>query len=231
MDPRSVSLQPLLDANVPKVTLPLRAVALYYTAAVAAQRMDDRPRVATALKQARAAATALPVAQQAAVERILLLEEVDTQVDGRQAAQAAATLSNALSPGKGSLRPDARPELLLNARIALNLPEARDSRAAWSEAAGRLQTHVSAHPEDASAWTSLSSLWQRLEQPLRAVRAEAEATAALGDLPGAIERIEGARKATRRPSAGDAIELSVMQSRLRVWQRQQREDLMDDGVK
>lgn len=231
MDPRSVSLQPLLDANIPKATPPLRAVALHYTSAVAAQRMNDRPRVAVALQQARTAATSLPAAQQAIIERILLLTEVDAQVDGRQAVQAGATLSNALSPGKISLRADARPELLMAARIALNLPEARDNRAAWNDAAARLQTHVSAHPEDAPAWTALSLLWQRLEQPLRAVRAEAEATAALGDLPGAIDRIEGARKTARRPTAGDAIELSVMQSRLRVWQRQQREDLTDDGVK
>jgi len=138
-------------------------------------------------------------------------------------------LSTALAQSKGAARLEARPELLLNARIALNLPDARDNRAVWLDAATRLQTHVSAQPEDATAWTLLSSLWQRLDQPLRAVRAEAEATAVLGDLPGAIDRIEGASKTARHSTASDAIELSVMQSRLRTWKRQQRDDLAEDG--
>jgi predicted Zn-dependent protease len=229
MDPRSVSLTPLLNPNVPKATAALPAVALYYTAAVAAQRLDDRAHVTSSLKLARAAATGLPDDQQAAVERILALEEADTLVDGRQAVQAASVLSTALAQSKGAARLEARPELLLNARIALNLPDARDNRAVWLDAATRLQTHVSAQPEDATAWTLLSSLWQRLDQPLRAVRAEAEATAVLGDLPGAIDRIEGASKTARHSTASDAIELSVMQSRLRTWKRQQRDDLAEDG--
>ena len=229
MDPRSVSLTPLLNPNVPKDATALQAVALHYTAAVAAQRLSDRRQVAASLKLARSAAAALPSAPQAEVERVLALEEADALVDARQAVQAASVLAQAIAKGKGTVTLDARPELLLNARIALNLPDARDNREAWLDAATRLQTHVSAHPEDASAWGLLASLWQHLGQPLRAVRAEAEATAALGDLPGAIDRIEGGTKNVRHASAGDAIELSVMQSRLRTWKRQQREDLAEDG--
>jgi len=229
MDPRSVSLMPLVNPNVPKAMAALPSIALYYTAAVAVQRLDDRARVASALKLARAAAVQLPQVQQAAVERILALEEADTLVDARQAVQAGVVLANALAQNKGAPSLDARPELLLNARIALNLPDARDNRAAWLDAAPRFQTHFSPLPEDATAWTMLPWLWQRLDQPLRAVRAEAEATAALGDLPGAIDRIEGASKTARHTTAGDAIELSVMQSRLRAWRRQQRDDLSEDG--
>ena len=231
MDPRSVSLMPLLNATVPKGSSALEAVALHYTSAVAAQRLNDRGQVATSLKLARAAATSLPKAQHAAVERILALEEADTLVDARQAVQAAAVLSNAVARGQGTVSLNARPELLLNARIALNLPDARDNREAWQDAATRLQTQVSIHPEDATSWGLLAALWRNLGQPLRAVRAEAEATAALGDLPGAIDRIEGGAKNVRRASAADAIELSVMQSRLRVWRRQQRDDLAEDGAR
>jgi len=68
-----------------------------------------------------------------------------------------------------------------------------------------------------------------LNQPVRAVRAEAEATAALGDLPGAIDRVQGARKRFRQPDTADVIELSVMDARMRSWQRQLREDLREDG--
>ncbi|MDE2402874.1 MAG: M48 family metalloprotease [Burkholderiales bacterium] len=229
-DPRSVSITPLTHPTVPKDATALQTVALHYMGAVASQRLEDRAGVAASLKQARAAALALPRPQQAAIARLLALEEADVQVDGRQPVLAAATLSASVEQDPNSAaRVMARPELLLAARIALNLPDARDNRAAWNDAAMHLQTHVSTHAEDASAWTALSALWQRLDQPLRAVRAEAEATAALGDLPGAIDRIEGARKASRRASTADAIELSVMQSRLRTWQRQQREDLAEEG--
>ena len=231
MDPRSVSLIPLLDASVPKGASALDTVALHYISAVAAQRLNDRGQVSKSLKLARAAAANLPKAQQAVVERILALEEADTLVDGHQAVQAAAVLANAVAQGPGVVALDARPELLLNARIALNLPDGRDNRLAWEDAATRLQTQVSVHPEDATSWSLLSALWRQLGQPLRALRAEAEATAALGDIAGAIDRIDGGTKNVRHTSAADAIELSVMQSRLRVWRRQQRDDLAEDGAR
>jgi len=59
------------------------------------------------------------------------------------------------------------------------------------------------------------------------VRAEAEAVAALGDLPGAIERIQGARSRFRQPDAAGVIELSVMDARMKAWMRQQREDMQE----
>jgi beta-barrel assembly-enhancing protease len=170
MDPRSVSLIPLLDPSVPKSSSALTTVALQYTSAVAGHRLNDRGQVSRSLKLARAAAAGLPKAQQAAVERILALEEADTLVDGRQAAQAAAVLSNAVAQGQGVVLLDARPELLLNARIALNLPDNREHREAWQDAATRLQTHASAHPEDASAWSLLAALWRQLGQPARGHR-------------------------------------------------------------
>ena len=123
---------------------------------------------------------------------------------------------------------DGRPEVLLAARIALSQPDGPTQATTWLDTASRLQTHVSNPPHDAAAWSTLSELWQRLNEPLRAVRAEAEAVAALGDLPGAIDRIQGAQKRFRQPNAADVIELSVMDSRLKIWQRQQREDLRDE---
>ncbi len=118
--------------------------------------------------------------------------------------------------------------MLLRARLALAQPDATQQAADWQASANRLQTHVSQHPQDAAAWALLSELWRRLGQPLRAIRADAEASAALGDLPGAIDRIEGAHQRFRRPDAADVIELSVMDARLKAWQRQQREDLKDN---
>ena len=98
------------------------------------------------------------------------------------------------------------------------------------QAASDLQTHLSDHPYDSAAWGALSQLWQHLNEPIRAVRAEAEASATRGDLPGAIDRVLGAHKRFTHPSGADTIELSAMDSRLKIWQRQQREDLREDAA-
>jgi predicted Zn-dependent protease len=229
MDTRSVSLQNLLSPDVKPGTSALQAVAAYYTAAVAQQRSGDAAHAATALNQAKQAAKGLPAGQQATVQRVLALAVADGLLMAHQANEATAVLNAELAGNAATSHADARPEVLLAAHIALSLPEGRAQLAACNEAASRLQTHVSNHPQDAAAWSALGELWQRLDQPLRAVRAEAEATAALGDLPGAIDRLQGAQKRFRRPNAADVIELSVMDARLKAWQRQQREDMRDEG--
>ncbi|WP_290691628.1 M48 family metalloprotease [Aquabacterium sp.] len=229
MDTRSVSLQNLANPDVKKGATPLQTVAAYYTAGLAAQRSGDATRGLALLNQARQAARGLPAGQQAMAQRVLSLAVVDNQLIAHQPAEAAATLNRELADNRAAAHVDARPELLLAAHIALSLPEGRAQQSAWSDAAARLQTHVSLHPHDAAAWAVLGELWQRLGEPLRAVRAEAEAAAALGDLPGAIDRIQGAQKRFRQPNAADVVELSVMDSRLKTWQRQQREDMREDN--
>ena len=149
--------------------------------------------------------------------------EVQRPQEAATALSRPALLSPMVPPQAG------RPELLLGARLALAQRGSDTQADPWREAANRLQTHVSQHPQDAAAWALLSELWRRLDQPLRAIRADAEAAAALGDLPGAIDRIQGAHQRFRRPNAADVIELSVMDARLKVWQRQQREDLREDN--
>lgn len=228
MDIRSASLQPLVAPNVHPDMPPLQSIAQYYLSAVASRMLRDGAQASASLKAARERLPLLPEAQRAEVDRLLTLEEVDLDVSARQAWVATNLLHAA--PSRNSLiTPTGRPELLLAAQAALNLPDTAGARSAIQDTATRLQTHVSAHPLDATAWAALAPLWQRLGYPLRAVRAEAEATAANGDLPGAIDRIEGGRKLVKRPSDDEAIELSVMQSRLRAWQRQQREDMKEDG--
>ena len=229
MDIRSASLQPLVAPNVHPDMSPLQSIAQYYLSAVASRMLRDGAQASASLKAARERLPLLPEAQRAEVDRLLTLEEVDLDVSARQAWVATNLLHAA--PSRNSLiTPTGRPELLLAAQAALNLPDTAGARSAIQDTATRLQTHVSAHPLDATAWAALAPLWQRLGYPLRAVRAEAEATAANGDLPGAIDRIEGGRKLVKRPSDDEAIELSVMQSRLRAWQRQQREDMKEDGA-
>ena len=229
MDPRSDALHRLATLTLPEDATALQRVRVHYTVALAKQRTGQAAGAATAMGQARQAALSLPAAQQPLVWRILMLSEADGLLEVQRPQEAATALSRPalLSP---MVPPQAgRPELLLGARLALAQRGSDTQADPWREAANQLQTHVSQHPQDAAAWALLSELWRRLDQPLRAIRADAEAAAALGDLPGAIDRIQGAHQRFRRPNAADVIELSVMDARLKVWQRQQREDLREDN--
>ncbi len=226
-DTRSDALHTLATAVPAKNASSLQAVSTLYAAAVAQQRTRDLVRAQQTLQQARLSAKLLPPAQQGVVERVVAYSQVDMLLDAGQAAEAARTLSKLSEAPRISEPLSPRPDLLLRARVALAQHAAPDM---WQDAAYRLQTHVSDHPGDASAWALLSELWQHLNQPLRAIRAEAEAVAALGDLPGAIDRIQGAVRRFRQPDAADVIELSVMDARLKAWQRQQREDMRDEAA-
>ena len=86
-----------------------------------------------------------------------------------------------------------------------------------------LRTWVSAHPQDALAWSLLAQTEDALGQPLRSLRAQAEARVALGDIGGAIDRLRAAQSLVRAGSANDFIEGSVVDARLRQLQAQQRE--------
>ena len=223
MDTRSVALENLVGLSPKAGTPPLTAAVTHYTRAVALQRSGALAKAQQALDEARNAGQSLPAEQQAVLQRVLWLTQSDLQLQGQQADAAAHTLAHgpgaAPQAAKSVVRLDARPELLMSARIALALPEPPNRQAVLNDAAARLQTHLSMHAHDAAAWSLLSSVWQRLNQPIRAVRADAEASAAIGDLPGAIDRVLGAQKRFRQPDAASIIELSVMDSRLRAWQR------------
>ena len=245
MDTRSIAQENLVGLT-PKAGSPaLVATATHYTRAVALQRSGALAKAQQALDDARNAGKTLPADQQAVLQRVLWLTQAEAQLQGQQAEAAAQTLARGAVAGSADgdqtsrptvrfvvrsvVRLEARPELLLAARAALALPEPPNRQAVLNDAAARLQTHLSVHAHDAAAWSLLSSVWQRLNQPIRAVRADAEASAALGDLTGAIDRVIGAQRRFRQPDAASIIELSVMDSRLRAWQRQWREDVRDDG--
>lgn len=241
MDTRSIAQENLLGL-MPKPGSPaLSAAVTHYTRAVALQRSGALAKAQQALDDARSAGKALPAEQQVVLQRVLWLTQIEAQLQGQQPEAAAQTLSHEAGigsvdggpttrlPVRSVVRLEARPELLLAARVALALPEPPNRQSVLNDVAARLQTHLSVHAQDAAAWSLLSSVWQRLNQPIRAVRADAEASAALGDLAGAIDRVIGAQKRFRQPDAASIIELSVMDSRLRAWQRQWREDVRDDG--
>ena len=86
-----------------------------------------------------------------------------------------------------------------------------------------LHAWVSDHPRDALAWGLLGQTEQALAQPLRALRAQAEARAAVGDIGGAVDRLRAAQALARSGTANDFIEASVIDARLHQLQAQQRE--------
>lgn len=230
MDTRNVALENLIGLHPRDDASPLDALVVHYTRAVAWQRSNQSRNAMQALGEAKALVRQLPAQQQSAVSRVLALTLTDMQLQAQQVETARQTLLRDTEAGRASVvKLEARPELLMAARVALALPGGADRKTAWQDAANRLQTHLSVHPQDASAWSMLSSLWERLEQPIRAVRADAEAAAAIGDLPGAIDRAQGARQRFRQPDAAATIELSVLDSRMKTWQRQLREDMREDG--
>ena len=230
MDTRSVALEPLGNLRPAADAPPLEAIATHYTRAVTWQRSNGHARAAQALAEARALLPQLPPGQQAVAQRVLLISSIEGQLLAQQHEAAAASLRELMGPKRPSvIQLSARPELIYSSRLALALPPSADRNTAWADAAARLQTHLSVHPHDGTAWSLLASLWQQLGQPIRAVRAEAEAAAAEGDLPGAIDRAEGGRRRFRQPDAAAIVELSVLDARLKDWQRQMREDMREDG--
>jgi beta-barrel assembly-enhancing protease len=114
-----------------------------------------------------------------------------------------------------------RPLLLQRVGLALASGPANTAGPVLREAADALQTHVSLNPSDAYAWSQLALVWEKLGQPLRAIRARAESHAAAGDLNGAIDRMRSGLRQSRGPDA-DQVEASVIDARLRalVYERQ-----------
>ena len=114
-----------------------------------------------------------------------------------------------------------RAMLLQRVGLALSYGPAATAEPVLREAADALQTHVSLDPSDALAWAELALAWEKLGQPLRAVRAQAETRAAAGDLNGAIDRLRSGLRQSRARDA-DQVEASVIDARLRtlVYERQ-----------
>jgi predicted Zn-dependent protease len=145
---------------------------------------------------------------------LLRVEDAVGRRSGPEIVAAVAALGNGGS----------RPLMLARADAAIGRAAARDpsAGAALQQAVETLQTWVAEHPHDVLAWTLLSQCAEPLGQKLRAIRAEAEAHAAQGDLLGAIDRLHAAQKVSRSGRV-DFVEASIIDSRLRELQNERRE--------
>lgn len=221
MDPSATALRRLQDfdarATQADYALPDRLAALY-TGALASGLLRDFARAdrAVAAAQSLLASSAQP---DAATRRALARLSVQLALSQRDVARAAAALGEATA-GDAS-----RAGLLLQADWAL----AEGSPTALKRSAEALQTWVSGHRDDASAWQLLAQIAERQGQPLRAVRAEAESQAALGNLPGAIDRLRAGQRLARQGGAAiDFIDASVIDARLRDLLAQRRQLVADE---
>ncbi len=181
---------------------PVRQGAVLYAAVLAASELRD-PAAARALlprllELARGDAAALRQVQ-------LLGAEIELAAGQAQAAQRL------VPQGAG------RPELLLRTQALLQTGGA-------AAMAGPLQTWVALHPRDAGAWHFLASVWQGQGQRLRAVRAEAEAHVARYDYAAAVDRFKAGQALARQSTAaGDFVEASIIDTRLRAVESLLRE--------
>lgn len=197
---------------------PDRAGALLQasTEAHAAATLRDWPRMRAALERAQPLVQGDPRAT-----RALALVRADLALAQGEAAQAQA----ALAPHR---RDGSRASELLGAQAVL--ADGGADPVAWRRATEDLQTWASLHPRDHRAWELLGQAWERLGQPLRGIRAQAEARYLLGDLQGAIDRLRAAQRLSR-PTEGSAdfIEASVIDVRLREieaeWLQRRREEM------
>jgi len=224
MDPSVQALRRLQDldgrATLDQLPLADRLTGLY-TAALASSRLRDFARADRALAAAQGLLVAAPAGSDAdggagrALSRLgvqLALARGDVPL-ARQALGAAGEADTS------------RTGLLLRADVAL----AEGGAPALRRSAEALQTWVSEHRDDASAWQLLGQTADRQGQKLRAVRAEAETQAALGNLPGAIDRLRAGQQLARKGGAGtDFIEASVIDARLRDLLGQRRQLQADE---
>jgi predicted Zn-dependent protease len=225
MDPSAQAWRRLqeLDARGAMATLALddRIVGLY-TGALASGRLRDFARAdrdaaaAQVLLRNRVTSDRSDVAARRAVAG-LQTQLALAQGDVPRARQALA--QGDIAAGGGSVPDPSRTGLLLRADLAL----ADGSAAALRSSAEALQTWLAEHREDASAWQLLAQTTGRQGQPLRSLRADAESQAALGNLPGAIDRLRaGQQLAQKGGAATDFIEASVIDARLRDLLAQRR---------
>ena len=200
---------------------PARRAGVLYAAALAASQLRDHAAARALLARLQPLVQGDAPAQRQAQ---LLAAELALAAGNAQAALQALPAPPAPT---AFVSPD-RPTLLLRAQALLHTAQAgsASSKAAdpWVDLASALQTWVSTHPRDASAWQLLASVWQVQGQWLRSVRAEAEAHAARYDYAAAVDRFKAGQDLARKSAAAaDFVEASIIDTRLRAVQALLRE--------
>ncbi len=207
MDPSVQALRRWQETDGRSATTPTAKLASLYTRALASIRLRDFGTADEAL----------------AAGKSLLSEPLATQAWAQLSAESALARGGVPLAAQAleALPPDGtRANLLLRAQLALATGDA----VALRNATEALQTWVAERRNDSGAWHQLSLTSEKLGQPLRSLRAQAEAQAAIGNWQGAMDRLRAGQALARKGGPGiDFIEASVIDSRLRDLQAQRRQ--------
>jgi predicted Zn-dependent protease len=185
-------------------------IAALYAGALAASMINEPVRAEAQAAQALQMARAIGL-QDPAAQRDLLLLQAQLRLSRGDPAAALQVLESLPVAGSD------RPAMLLRGQAALDLRRRDPETAApvLRASAEALQVWLVDNGHDPIAWELLAATHDALGAKLRAMRASAEARAALGDLGGAIDRLRAAQNATRSPGGQDFIEASVIDARMR----------------
>ncbi len=219
MDPRHEALRRSQSRDAEGAPgSPAERLSAAYESALASTLLREWPRADASLQRAQALVAQGAPAFDARAQRAVSLLVVESMLARGDVVRA----EQALRPYAGE---PSRPVVLLGGRVALagSIDETAVRRSAED-----LQTWVSAYPNDAEAWSILGQLWARLGQRLRALRAEAEARVALGDMAGAVERLRAGQRMARSAGASDFIEASVIDARLRDIEARRRQMMAEE---
>jgi predicted Zn-dependent protease len=189
-------------------------LAALYASALASLELREPARAQAALD---AALPLVPKDDARAAFAIGALQAQTWQASG-QAGRALAWFDAQRVAVVGTGGMGTRALMLLRAQAAIDAARAAGatgSPAALRQSTESLQTWVAEHPGDATAWGLLAQGADLLGLKLRSLRAEAEAAAARGDLPGAIDRLRAAQREARSGARPDFIESSIIDARLR----------------
>ncbi len=206
----SASGQPVLE-SAPVASPDARTAGALYAGAFAAAKLRDFTQAQVFM--ARLKPLLVDNAAASNVADLLLIE-----IDLLAGTVPVGTAQRDLTPWTS------RADVLLRSRAALAAGQPQD-------ASSRLQTWVSAHPRDALAWLLLSNAYGAQQQPVRAVRAEAEARVAQFDYAGALDRFRAAQAIMRsNPASADFMEASIIDTRARQVDSLVKEQALQDKV-
>ncbi|RYX93049.1 MAG: peptidase M48 [Comamonadaceae bacterium] len=180
----------------PATPVDSRTVGIIYAGALAAAKLRNFPAAFSLAEKLKV----MSAGNAEALHTVALLE-LETQLQAGQAPTALAQIDFAKST--------ARADVLLGGRALLAGGRAE-------EVVDRLQTWTSGHPKDAAAWQLLATAYGSRNQPVRAIRADAESRFAQLDYGGALDRLRAAQGMLRNAStSADFVEGSIIDARLR----------------
>jgi predicted Zn-dependent protease len=181
-----------------------------YAATLAHLQLRDMAAAERSWQQLSLLTSATPEAKRLVI--LLQAEVASKQERFAMALQVLESLNQAPLP---------RPELIATAQTLLRLPP-HPARASITQ---KLREQVTQAPHDAQTWNTLASMLALQGQTLASLRAEGEAQMARMDWTGAVDRFRAAQDWAKnnRLQAGDHIEASIVDTRLRQAQAQIRD--------